>query len=87
MSEDVEEGVWDEEKVVYTWKVFRVKFLTAWFMMTRLEMADDEVEDLTDGVDQYVDANGVLQMPWYEHELNEFPELENRVPYGPGAAA
>jgi hypothetical protein len=79
------EDEWDSAKAIKTWKVFRVKFLIAWFLIQQLEMGDDEIENMTDGKDQYVDRFGVLQMPWYEHDVLEFPSLENRAPYGIGA--
>lgn len=84
MPADSDEGEWDDAKVIKTWKVFRVKFLTAWFFIQGLEMGDDETEQLMDGRNQYVDETGVLQFAWYEQNTHEFPVLENRAPYGPG---
>lgn len=86
MPEGSAEDEWDEEKLTCEWKVWRVKFLMAWWLVSGLNMGDDVMFDVfEDEKDTYTDKDGVLQMPYMEHDEHEFPDLENRVPWGPVA--
>jgi hypothetical protein len=79
-----DENAWDPEIAVPQWIEWRVKFLTAgtwaaglWFMP---EYADFEI-----GRSEYVDEDGVLQLPNIEHDENELPGLkeEEKAAWGP----
>ncbi|KAB8300365.1 hypothetical protein EYC80_000548 [Monilinia laxa] len=84
MPEDSADDEWDEEKLIYEWKVWRVKFLMAWWLITGLNNNDDALFDvMEDEKDTYTDYDGVLQMPYMEHDEHEYPDLENRVSWGP----
>lgn len=84
MPEDSAEDEWDEVKLINEWKVWRVKFLMAWWLITGLNNNDDVMFDvMEDEKDTYTDHEGVLQMPYMEHDEHEYPDLENRVSWGP----
>jgi hypothetical protein len=79
-----DEDAWDPELSFNQWIEWRVKFLTAglwastlWFMP---DYADFEIDKGT-----YIDEDGVLQLPYIEHDENELPSLteEEKVAWGP----
>ncbi|PQE17221.1 hypothetical protein CJF31_00005618 [Rutstroemia sp. NJR-2017a BVV2] len=85
MPEGSAEDEWDKEKLIYEWKVWRVKFLVAWQLVAGLSMGDDvEFSIWEDEKKAYTDENGVLQLPYLEQDKSEYPDLEDRVPWGPG---
>lgn len=84
MPEDSPGDEWDEDKIILEWKVWRVKFLVAWWLITGLGFADDVMFDtMEDEKDTYTDKDGGFQMPYKEHDMHEHPDLENCVPWGP----
>lgn len=86
MPEGSAEDEWDEEKLIFEWRFWRVKFLLAWHLCVSLNNGDDVVFDIwEDEKDAYVDEDGVFQLPYLEHNDAMFPELDNRVPWGPGS--
>ncbi|RAL67443.1 hypothetical protein DID88_008198 [Monilinia fructigena] len=46
MPEDSADDEWDEEKLIYEWKVWRVKFLMAWWLITGLNNNDEAMFDV-----------------------------------------
>ncbi|TGO50354.1 hypothetical protein BCON_0185g00050 [Botryotinia convoluta] len=86
MPEDSAEDEWDEKKLVSEWKVWRVKFLVAWWLISGLCMNDQALfQVFEDEKDTYTDKDGVLQMPYLENDEYEYPDLEHRVPWGPAS--
>lgn len=86
MPEGSPEDEWDEEKLIRTWKVWRVKFLMAWWLISGLESNDSVLFDIMeDGKDIYTDKDGILQWPYMEHDEHEYPDLKIRVAWGPAS--
>ncbi|QSZ35506.1 hypothetical protein DSL72_008376 [Monilinia vaccinii-corymbosi] len=84
MPDDSAGDEWDAEKLISEWRVWRVKFLMAWWLIAGLNNNDDVMLDvMEDEKDTYTDKDGVLQMPYMEHDEHEYPDLQNRVPWGP----
>ncbi|KAM3064685.1 hypothetical protein ACMFMG_011284 [Clarireedia jacksonii] len=83
MPEGSAEDEWDEEKLIYEWKVWRVKFLVAWNLVAGLSMGDDIVFSIWENENEaYTDEDGVFQLPYLEQDESQFPDLEDRAPWG-----
>ncbi|KAH8662828.1 hypothetical protein BGZ60DRAFT_412075 [Tricladium varicosporioides] len=84
-SEDRDENEDEGGAPVGEWMTWRVKFLAAWNIWSgfwhRSDLMLEEVQKNTRNY--YVDENGILQDAGLENDVNELPDLEERVPYGP----
>ncbi|KAH6678034.1 hypothetical protein B0J14DRAFT_505048 [Halenospora varia] len=82
-SEDEDEV--EDEAPVGKWMTWRVKFVAAWNIWSgfwhRSDLMLEEIQKNTRIY--YVDENGVLQDAGLENDVDELPDLEERVPYGP----
>ncbi|KAI9642134.1 hypothetical protein NHQ30_008936 [Ciborinia camelliae] len=84
MPEGSAEDEWDEESLVHEWKVWRVKFLVAWHLCVSLDNGDDVVFSIWEEEKAaYVDRDGIFQLAYLEQDRDMFPDLENRVSWGP----
>ena len=82
-DEDGEEEDWDESKLVRTWMSWRIKFLAAWFVAAGFWHRYDLMLEIWENPkDVYTDENGVTQLAYFENDVYELPDLENRVPFG-----
>jgi len=87
-DEDLEEDecAWDEKKLIWELKEWRVKFLMAELLGGLLYIQPGSwYADFEVGRNMYFDENGVLQLPFFEHSEHDCPDLkpEERVPWGP----
>lgn len=78
---------WDEEKLVREYRVWRIKYRTAWHFLAGLwHIPQEVVQGLDTGGSRstYVDEEGILQQAYVEE--HDFDDLEDRAPYRRGAA-
>jgi hypothetical protein len=83
MPEGSEEDEWDEEKLIREWKVWRVRFVAAWFLCANLWHSEDLLDSILENPrNAYVDSQGILHLAYFEQNVIELPDLEDRAPYG-----
>lgn len=59
--------------------------MATWFLCVNLWHSPDLLDTIMEGgVDAYIDDQGVLQLAYFEQNEIEPPNLEDRIPYGPG---
>jgi hypothetical protein len=84
-EEGSEEDEYDEAKLIREWKPWRVRFMAAWFLCAILWHNPDHLDlFVEERREAYVDAQGILQMAFFEHSEIDLPDFDNRAPYGPG---
>jgi hypothetical protein len=81
------EGDWrehDKALEIQDWKMWRVRFRMAWPLLAGLWHGPEDVFELFEGGrNAYIDENGITQLPAVEQDTYEFPEFEDRAPFGP----
>jgi len=80
------EGEWleyDKGLEIQEWKSWRVRFRVAWPLLAGFEHGPEDIFDMFEaGEDAYIDEKGVAQLGFVEQDTYEFPEFEDRAPYG-----